>query len=202
MLGKLGNVILWFYSDPLYGVLFVVVCLRNCPCTLHNCTIKSTPSLHSAPAPTSGTELPGTRARHLLHRRHARGRAAQGQVGYVAGRNVHGVEPGVHRVRVAFLGTVREVSVINCVRLLIQLLIRFARRRYTLNNLKFGKIDLTRHPNAATKYKINTHALSKQLPTLILFKGGKEYMRRPYVTDKNKLTPFSFSFVRDQADCV
>jgi len=67
--------------------------------------------------------------------------------------------------------------------------------RYSLEHLKFGKIDLTRNPKAAEKYKINTHALSKQLPTLILFKNGEEEMRRPLIGSKGKLTPFSFTFV-------
>lgn len=67
--------------------------------------------------------------------------------------------------------------------------------KYSLDNLKFGKIDLTRNPETAEKYKINTSALSKQLPTLILFRNGKEDMRRPLVASNGALIPFSFVFV-------
>lgn len=67
--------------------------------------------------------------------------------------------------------------------------------KYSLENLKFAKVDLARNPDTATKYKINTSSLSKQLPTLILFKNGKETMRRPLVNDDNKLIKFAFSYV-------
>lgn len=68
--------------------------------------------------------------------------------------------------------------------------------KYGLDNLKFGKVDLARSPDTATKYKINTSSLSKQLPTLILFQNGKEVMRRPSVNEKGKLIPFVLSYVR------
>ena len=68
--------------------------------------------------------------------------------------------------------------------------------KYSLDNLKFGKVDLSRSPDTATKYKINTSSLSKQLPTLILFQGGKESMRRPLVNEKGKLIPFVLTYVR------
>ncbi|XP_003745086.1 thioredoxin-related transmembrane protein 2 homolog [Galendromus occidentalis] len=64
--------------------------------------------------------------------------------------------------------------------------------KYTLENLRFGKIDVTRNPEAAAKYHINTSALSKQLPTLIMFKDGKALMRRPTVDSKSKLVKFNF----------
>lgn len=70
--------------------------------------------------------------------------------------------------------------------------------KYSLDNLRFGKVDLARSPETATKYKINTSSLSKQLPTLILFQHGKPVMRRPVVNDKGKLVPFSFTYVRRQ----
>lgn len=52
--------------------------------------------------------------------------------------------------------------------------------RYALENLKFGKVDIGRHPDAGAKYHVSDASTSKQLPTLILFKEGKEIQRRPY----------------------
>ncbi len=37
-----------------------------------------------------------------------------------------------------------------------------------------GKIDVGRYPEVAEKNYINTSALTRQLPTVILFQGGKE----------------------------
>lgn len=67
--------------------------------------------------------------------------------------------------------------------------------KYSLDNLKFAKVDLSRSPDTATKYKINTSTLSKQLPTLILFKNGKESMRRPVVNNNGKLIKFALTYV-------
>lgn len=67
--------------------------------------------------------------------------------------------------------------------------------KYSLDNLRFAKVDLARNPDTATKYKINTSTLSQQLPTLILFQNGKETMRRPVVNNNNKLVKFVFSYV-------
>jgi len=67
--------------------------------------------------------------------------------------------------------------------------------KYSLDNLKFAKVDLSRSPDTATKYKINTTTLSKQLPTLILFQEGKESMRRPVVNQNGKLAKFALNYV-------
>jgi hypothetical protein len=67
--------------------------------------------------------------------------------------------------------------------------------RYVLENLKFGKIDVGRFPDAAKKYGINDSSMSRQLPTVILFKGGKEVARRPAADDRGKLIKFFFSEV-------
>ncbi|XP_063237577.1 thioredoxin-related transmembrane protein 2 homolog [Bacillus rossius redtenbacheri] len=64
---------------------------------------------------------------------------------------------------------------------------------YALENLKFGKIDVGRYPDAAKKYRINDSAVSRQLPTIILFKQAKEVSRRPDVDASNKLVKFFFS---------
>jgi len=67
--------------------------------------------------------------------------------------------------------------------------------RYALENLKFGKVDVGRYPDAAAKYHISDASTSKQLPTLIFFKDGKEVERRPYASNKGKLVKFLFSLV-------
>lgn len=64
---------------------------------------------------------------------------------------------------------------------------------YDLDNLKFGKIDVGRYPEAANKYHINDSSLSKQLPTIIQFKEGKEVLRRPIVDSSGKLIKFFFT---------
>lgn len=65
---------------------------------------------------------------------------------------------------------------------------------YYLENLKFGKIDVGRFPDSARKYTINDGSLSRQLPTIILFKQGKEVDRRPSYDSKGKITKFYFSY--------
>lgn len=64
---------------------------------------------------------------------------------------------------------------------------------YSLENLKFGKIDVGRYPDAAKKYSISDSSLSKQLPTLILFRDGKEVTRRPTYDNKRNIIKFFFS---------
>ena len=67
--------------------------------------------------------------------------------------------------------------------------------KYSLENLRFGKIDLARNEETAKQFKINTSTLSKQLPTLILFRNGREVMRRPVVNNSLKLVKFNMNFV-------
>lgn len=64
---------------------------------------------------------------------------------------------------------------------------------YYLDNLKFGKVDIGRYPDAAKKYQIDDSSFSKQLPTVILFQDGKEVMRRPVTDTKGKFIKFLFS---------
>ena len=52
-----------------------------------------------------------------------------------------------------------------------------------------------RYPDAAKKYGINDSSMSRQLPTVILFKGGKEVTRRPAADDRGKLIKFFFTEV-------
>lgn len=64
---------------------------------------------------------------------------------------------------------------------------------YSLDNLKFGKVDVGRYPDAGQKYHVSDSSLSKQLPTVILFQEGKEVLRRPNADSKGKLQKFVFS---------
>jgi len=65
--------------------------------------------------------------------------------------------------------------------------------KYALNNFKFGKIDLGRHPEIGTEFGISDSAFSKQLPTVILFKEGKSVAYRPLVDSSSKLVKFIFT---------
>lgn len=64
---------------------------------------------------------------------------------------------------------------------------------YSLDNFKFGKVDIGRLPDIGKKYHVSDSSLSRQLPTVILFKNGKEVCRRPYSDSKGKLVKFFFS---------
>ncbi|KAK5638791.1 hypothetical protein RI129_013086 [Pyrocoelia pectoralis] len=64
---------------------------------------------------------------------------------------------------------------------------------YCLDTLKFGKIDVGRYPEAGAKYRINDSSMSKQLPTIVVFKEGKEIDRRPLIDSKGKVIKFLFS---------
>jgi len=44
---------------------------------------------------------------------------------------------------------------------------------YSLPNLRFGKVDVGRFADIAAEYHINTSALSRQLPTVIMFQVGQ-----------------------------
>jgi thiol-disulfide isomerase/thioredoxin len=66
--------------------------------------------------------------------------------------------------------------------------------KYNLENLKFGKVDLARFPEIGEDFRISDSAFSKQLPTIILFKGGKPAMFRPNWDSKGKLLTFHMNF--------
>ncbi|XP_053924538.1 thioredoxin-related transmembrane protein 2 isoform X1 [Cuculus canorus] len=48
-------------------------------------------------------------------------------------------------------------------------------------------------PLLPRRYKVSTSPLTKQLPTLILFQGGIEKMRRPYIDKKGHAVSWTFS---------
>lgn len=64
---------------------------------------------------------------------------------------------------------------------------------FALDNLRFGKIDIGRLPDSGKKFHVSDSSLSRQLPTVILFKNGKEIARRPFADSKGKLVKFFFS---------
>lgn len=50
-------------------------------------------------------------------------------------------------------------------------------------------------PPLCHRYKVSTSPLTKQLPTLILFQGGTETMRRPQIDKKGRAVSWTFSEV-------
>uniref|UniRef100_A0A2K5SBL8 Thioredoxin-related transmembrane protein 2 n=1 Tax=Cebus imitator TaxID=2715852 RepID=A0A2K5SBL8_CEBIM len=65
--------------------------------------------------------------------------------------------------------------------------------KYNCTGLNFGKVDVGRYADVSTRYKVSTSPLTKQLPTLILFQGGKEVMRRPQIDKKGRAVSWTFS---------
>lgn len=64
---------------------------------------------------------------------------------------------------------------------------------YHLDSLRFGKVDVGRFPSVGQKYHVSDSSLSRQLPTVICFRDGKEILRRPSVDANGKLQKFFFS---------
>ncbi|KAL4714806.1 hypothetical protein ACJJTC_002665 [Scirpophaga incertulas] len=64
---------------------------------------------------------------------------------------------------------------------------------YGIENFRFGKLDVGRYPDAAAKFRVQDGPTSRQLPTVILFSGGEEKMRRPQADHSGKLQKFLFS---------
>ncbi|XP_007952045.1 thioredoxin-related transmembrane protein 2 [Orycteropus afer afer] len=65
--------------------------------------------------------------------------------------------------------------------------------KYNCTGLNFGKVDVGRYTDVSRRYKVSTSPLTKQLPTLILFRGGKEVMRRPQIDKKGRAVSWTFS---------
>lgn len=65
------------------------------------------------------------------------------------------------------------------------------RRWAEICNSFIGKIDVGRYPEVGEKYHINTSALTRQLPTLILFQNGQEVGRVPAIIS-GKVQKFIF----------
>lgn len=58
--------------------------------------------------------------------------------------------------------------------------------RYSSNALKFGKVDVSRWPSIAKKYRINLNGFQDQLPTILRFRKGKEDGRIPQISEDGK----------------
>eukprot|EP01137_Pigoraptor_chileana_P009246 Opistho-2@57223 len=54
---------------------------------------------------------------------------------------------------------------------------------YGSETVKFGRLDVARCPALAERYKVDCTPLSRQLPTLIVVRGGIECARIPAVVD-------------------
>ncbi|OWF43330.1 thioredoxin-related transmembrane protein 2-B-like [Mizuhopecten yessoensis] len=64
---------------------------------------------------------------------------------------------------------------------------------YSLENLKFGKIDIAKYPEVAEKYRISASPMSRQLPTIVMLEGGEETMRKPYISPKGTVVRYIFN---------
>ncbi|KAL3086942.1 hypothetical protein niasHT_021806 [Heterodera trifolii] len=64
--------------------------------------------------------------------------------------------------------------------------------KYSLPNLRFGKLDVGKHPKEGDHFRVNGHASSKQLPTVALFRNGVQTERRPLVQQR-RAVPFIFN---------
>ncbi|XP_057705617.1 thioredoxin-related transmembrane protein 2-A [Corythoichthys intestinalis] len=65
--------------------------------------------------------------------------------------------------------------------------------KYNCAGLRFGKVDIGRYGEVSQRYKVSTSPLSKQLPSLVLFQGGQEVMRRPSVDSKGRAISWTFN---------
>ncbi|EFO98618.1 hypothetical protein CRE_20213 [Caenorhabditis remanei] len=71
-------------------------------------------------------------------------------------------------------------------------------QKFTLPNMKFGKLDIGRWSKEGERFRVNAHAMSRQLPTICVFKDAKEISRRPLVNESRRAVPFVFS----EENCV
>uniref|UniRef100_A0A3Q1H7S7 Thioredoxin-related transmembrane protein 2a n=1 Tax=Acanthochromis polyacanthus TaxID=80966 RepID=A0A3Q1H7S7_9TELE len=65
--------------------------------------------------------------------------------------------------------------------------------KYNCAGLRFGKVDIGRYGEVSQRYRVSTSPLAKQLPTLVLFQGGREIMRRPMVDNKGRAVSWTFN---------
>uniref|UniRef100_A0A3B5KZ36 Thioredoxin-related transmembrane protein 2a n=1 Tax=Xiphophorus couchianus TaxID=32473 RepID=A0A3B5KZ36_9TELE len=65
--------------------------------------------------------------------------------------------------------------------------------KYNCAGLRFGKVDIGRYGEVSQRYKVSTSPLAKQLPSLLLFQGGREAMRRPMVDNKGRAVSWTFN---------
>ncbi|KAI6240877.1 Thioredoxin-related transmembrane protein 2-like protein [Aphelenchoides fujianensis] len=65
--------------------------------------------------------------------------------------------------------------------------------KYSLPNLRFAKLDVGRYPKEGERFRINTHVMSKQLPSVSVIRGGKQVNRRPVIGSDHRAVPFKFT---------
>ncbi|XP_056130837.1 thioredoxin-related transmembrane protein 2-A [Lampris incognitus] len=65
--------------------------------------------------------------------------------------------------------------------------------KYNCASLRFGKVDVGRYEEVSQRYRVSTSPLAKQLPSLVLFQGGREIMRRPMVDSKGRAVSWTFN---------
>ena len=56
--------------------------------------------------------------------------------------------------------------------------------KYSTNHFKFGRVEVDRLPSIAEKCFIDTSGISRQLPSLIVYKKGVEYKRFPVINEQ------------------
>ncbi|XP_060848344.1 thioredoxin-related transmembrane protein 2 homolog [Rhopalosiphum padi] len=152
---KGANVLLWFYADVRYGLLFTALIIAVSLCL---------------PEPTySGPE-------NVLYFRS------------LATLEEALKEDKQHNVWIICFYTVWNPTCATFAPIFSKLSVE-----YDTKYLKFGKIDISRYPDAAAKYNISDSSLSRQLPTVIMFKNGVEEIRRPTYDSKGKIYKFFFT---------
>lgn len=67
------------------------------------------------------------------------------------------------------------------------------------NYVRFFLLPLFLFTLFIIRHKVDGSAVSKQLPTLILYEGGKETKRRPLVDRRGVITPYTFTEVCEQS---
>uniref|UniRef100_A0A8P4KJ44 Thioredoxin-related transmembrane protein 2a n=1 Tax=Dicentrarchus labrax TaxID=13489 RepID=A0A8P4KJ44_DICLA len=65
--------------------------------------------------------------------------------------------------------------------------------KYNCPGLRFGKVDIGRYGEVSQRYRVSTSPLARQLPSLVLFQGGREIMRRPMVDNKGRAVSWTFN---------
>uniref|UniRef100_A0A5S6QI86 Thioredoxin domain-containing protein n=1 Tax=Trichuris muris TaxID=70415 RepID=A0A5S6QI86_TRIMR len=65
--------------------------------------------------------------------------------------------------------------------------------KYALPNLKFGKLDVGRYPQEAQNFRVDNRLVTKALPTVILFRGGKEVKRLPFADSCGRVLAYHFT---------
>uniref|UniRef100_A0A673A5K1 Thioredoxin domain-containing protein n=1 Tax=Sphaeramia orbicularis TaxID=375764 RepID=A0A673A5K1_9TELE len=65
--------------------------------------------------------------------------------------------------------------------------------KYNCAGLRFAKVDIGRYGDISQRYGVSTSPLAKQLPTLALYQGGREMMRRPMVDNKGRAVSWTFN---------